>query len=79
MNRAASHVATKSVLAGVIQNGRFHRKKAGVRELLTKERIILGARTFFFAGREVEGFSSCRLPLFVGHGERSCDRSLVLN
>lgn len=49
MNQAASHLTTP----GVIQNGRFYRKKAGARELLTKERIIWGLERLLLVGKRI--------------------------
>lgn len=75
MRQAASNLASKEMLRGVVQNGRFLIDRRVEQKVISerKEGIILGKVTHPYVERK--GTLSCRLPiLFLGDEESSCDR-----
>lgn len=72
MKQAASHLATRRALPGVVRR-KVYKKKGGARELLAKEEkgLASGWNIFFSWGRERGGFSPCGLPLLSWGAEGS--------
>ena len=68
---AASHLATRRMLLGVVQNGRFLQEAGWGKGALgeRKERVIWGPGHIFFVGKENWGEFLCRLTLLCRGGD----------